>query len=1366
LPVFDDLGADPAEAADRIAAAETRHAFDLAEGPLFEPWLVRLGEQRHLLVLRMHHLVVDTWSAEILTTEIAACYRAAVAGGTPDLPAPGELPPPQAVPDDVLAYWTDLLTGAPAELTLPADRPRPAEPSGRGATTSLELDTAATARIKELARRNRVTPFMVLFAGYAAALRRLSGQTDLVLGTPFAHRPDGTESTVGFFVNTLPLRVRVPDDASFTDLVRAARGQILGAQEHREVPFPEIVRALGGAADPMRNPLFDVVVEFDNEAFFELDLPGIEATLQEATIDRAPLDLALFLTNLGDTIRCRLNFAVDLFDAPTAQRILETFRLVLAAGVAEPDRPLGELLAPTEAEARELAAWQDGGPPAPVRRLLHDELSNVDNAAVVDGTGTLSRPDLHQRAAAVTSALAGLATGPIGVHLPRSADAVAAMLGVLRAGRPYVPLDPEQPAARLAVILAEAGAAAVLTHTTLAGALPETVPAILVDELPDGHALAGNLTQVQDDVAYVLFTSGSTGVPKGCVVEHRAIANTIGWYLRDLDITAGDRLCWFSSPGFDASAIEVWPALHTGATLHVVPPELRLDPERLRDWLVTTGITVAFVPTPVCELLLDLDWPADSMVALRHLVTGGDRLRRRPRESTPFLVWNVYGPTEAAVVSTWAQVPAYGDGPPTIGRPVPGTWVRVFDEAGRQVPAGVVGELHLGGAQLARGYVDPEQTEARFVDHDEHGRLFRTGDLVRLRFDGELEFLGRNDSQVQIRGFRVEPGEVEHQLRGLPGVRDAAVRADTGALVAYVVAADPATTVDALRAALGTRLPDYLVPTAWTLLPALPLNANGKLDRAALPDPVHTDAGVTPATDLEQRLHDVWCAELDVAAASVTATFFELGGHSLTAIRLVNRIRAEFGPVLGVLDFLHTPTIRGLAAQLATRPAVSTVDQIAGQDRARDNAPASRGQHHGYWLTQRSDTPCVLTIAMRFALRGELNQDALRAALTALVARHPALRTHYGRAGMDLRQQVLAAAPVELPVVAVTEDEVTDAAHDWSARPYDLDAESTFRPVLFTVAADRAELLLAVHHSFSDGWSMTVLIRDLGELYRAALTGAEPVLPELTADYVDFTRWEHQYLAEPATVETIATWAAKARRDGAEPLWLPTDRPRQERLTGGGTVTRADLPASLVADVTAAATARHTTPFAVLLAAFAALCRELTGSAVAAPHCGVANRAEARFENVVGVFTHSSWLMVPVEGATSFDELVTRATDAVRTRLALQSVPALVLNDALGGPFEGTPPRVLFGLFNAPIPALELEGLAPAVPVDVELPVTRAEQSWLLSSAEGGGLLLQVEYSTELFDADTVDSWTRRYLDLLTRSLGAPDTRTWQEPGE
>ena len=1429
LPVLDDPGASVEEAARRAARKETDTGFDLATGPLFDPRLIRLDDRKHLLVLRMHHLVVDTWSAEILGEEIAACYRARLAGTEPTLPAPGPLPEHRPGGSPHLDHWVSRLTDAP-DLVVPTDRPRPAAPTKRGATVGLTLDPELTFRVKELARRSRVTVFMVLFAAFATVLRRLSGQTDLVIGTPVADRPDGTERTVGFLVNTLPVRVRVPDDTTFTALVRQARGLLLDAQENGDVPFPEIVRALGGTRDPLRNPLFEVAVEFDNEAVFELDLPGVRSTLLDVAVDRAPLDLTLFLTNLGERIRCRLNYSVDLFDAATPQRVLDQLRHVLDAVSAEPDRPLGELTEPA-AESDLLDQWQDGGPPPPpLARLLHTGLSDVDGVAIVDDQGELRRRELHRRVARLTSTLRARGVDglhPVAVLLPRSADAVVAMLAVLRTGAAFLPLDPDQPPARLSAILGQANVAAVITHSTLAGTLPPDLSTVLVDRVPDGPNLEC-LAPTPRDMAYVLFTSGSTGTPKGCVIEHRAITTMITWLIKDLGITAQDRISWFSSPGFDASWLEVWPALHTGASLHVVPANLRLDPEGLRDWLIRTGITIAVVPTPVCELLLDLDWPAAEDVALRHLLTGGDRLRRRPPEGLGFPVWNTYGPTETTVVATWGVVPAHGDGPPTIGKPVPGTWVRVLDERGQPAPIGTPGELYIGGVQVGRGYLgEPDETAHRFVRHPEYGRMFRTGDVVRWRADGELDFLHRNDAQVQIRGNRVEPGEIEHHLRGVAGVREAAVRGWTDAsgaayLAAYVVPSVAGLTVEKLRSELSALLPEYLVPSAWTLLDALPTHTSGKLDRAALPEPSATrpDRAAPPAAPLEERLHDIWCAELGLRSAGVESTFFELGGHSLTAVRLLSRVRAELGRTLDVLEFLRAPTIRAMATRLASGAAdsrarfgpgqgnvVTTVNDdvgdllmlLAAKDvrltsdgvalhydapegtlsdhlldvlrrfkpelvrrlstpdtRVERTAPASACQARQYRFTKASDAPWMLTIAQRFELRGSLDRTALRSALTALVARHPALRTRYRAFGSEVLQEVLTPGPVSLPVVSVAAADLDATVRTWAGRPFDLDAEPAFRVVLFSVAPDRAEFVLAMHHGLGDGWSMTVLVRDLAELYRAMATGTEPDLPALDADYLDFTRWEQEHLRDPLTRTVLRNWVAEVGAVREIPV-LPTDRPRPQRLSGTGDVWTLTLPAELADEVTAFAAKHHSTRYSVLFAVFTLLLHELTGAPTAVATCGVANRVDPRFDDVVGVFTHTSWLVVPVRGARTFAGLLARATTAVWQRLALQSVPADVIDPALGAPFDQGSPRVFFSMFDERPPVLALPGLAPATACDIALAGARVDQSWELGATEDGGLALHVEYSVDLFDRATVVRWGERFTHLLRRALADPD---------
>ncbi|QFU89908.1 non-ribosomal peptide synthetase/type I polyketide synthase [Amycolatopsis sp. YIM 10] len=1322
LPVLDR----PGDLADRVAevvAEESAHGFDLAAGPLFDPRLLRLADDEHLLVLRMHHLVVDTWSAQVLTREISEAYRAHREGREPGLAPIAPVPPAEPESPADLEYWRAQLTPPPPEPALPLARPRPARPGGRGASAGAELGTELTARLKRYGRQSRATTFTVLLAAFAVVLRRFGGQSDLVLGTPVANRPQGTEEAVGFFVETLPLRLRIDPGAGFAALVRSARDTLMDAQEHRGVSFGTLAADLGTRGS-LRNPLFDVAIEYDNGAVFEFDLPGLQAELLPEMAERAPFDLTLLLTDTGENIQARLAYDADLFDPATAGRLLDHLLLVLDTAIGTDD-PIDDLPSITTADTALLSRWQDGGPPADGPRIVHE---GARCGPVTDERGTTGGAELERRADAVTATLlaAGVGRGDqVALHLPRGADAVAAMLGTVRAGAAYLPLDPEHPSARKREMIGLGRVAALI------GPWPEPsdVPVIGMDDLPAAEA-PEPVDLTPDDPAYVLFTSGSTGRPKGVVVPHRAIANTIAWYVDGLGITGADRLSWFASPGFDASASETWAALRTGAPLYAVPPALRFDVPALRDWLVETGVTVASVPTPVGELLLGLDWPEGT--SLRHLVIGGDRLRVHAPAGLPFRAWNIYGPTEAAVASTWDQVPADdGRGAPPIGRPVPGTTVEVLDDRRRPLPPGAAGELYLGGRQLAHGYLnDPDETGRRFAD----GR-YRTGDIVRWAEDGKLRFLHRRDRQVQIRGNRVEPAEAERCLRALPGVTDAAVvpRTDGNGetyLAGYVVPSGGELDPRRLEAELGRLLPGYLIPVKWSSLPALPLNHNGKLDRGALPEPAAPAAAAAPSP-LAARLAAIWADVLGVAEVAPDASFFELGGHSLNAVRLLNRVRAELGRTLDIPAFFQTPTVRGMADALGTDP-----------------FPLSVAQLIRYHRTVRASDPAVATIAVRLPLPSDVDTTALSAALTALTGRHPALRTVYLEHDGEVRQRVLPPARVELPRL----DGGEEAVRDWARAPFDLTGAIGLRAAVTATP----ELLLALHHGIADGWSLANLGTELGELYRAASTGTPDRLPTPVADYADFVAWEQQYLANPATRARIRAWADRHRAVPG-PSFLPPDDdlgPTALPPDAGDEYT-VPLPPEIVASATALGAAAGCTTYPVFAAAFAAYVARLTGTPALAAGSAVVNRPDDRFEHVTGLFAQMSWLIVPVGGASTFTDLVGRAAQATRDLLALQSVPGSVLAAELGGAFDGVAPRLGFGMQSTDPMPLRLPGAPPVTATEIALGVSRTEQTWVVTPGDRNWTLT-VEYATGRYRRSRIEALVAGYLELLDRLLAAP----------
>ncbi|MCM2579627.1 non-ribosomal peptide synthetase/type I polyketide synthase [Streptomyces meridianus] len=987
--LLDCTGQDEESALNRIVAEENTHRFDLAEGPLLRTRLLRLSGNRHVLVLTVHHIVFDSVSAAVLTADLSELYAAAVEGRPHRLPPSsragagfGERERRAADSEDgrrSLEHWLRQLDGAPPYLELPADRPRPAVPSGQGGSVHARLDARMTTHLREFGRRRRSTAFMVLLTAFCATVQRLTGRDDIVVGTPVANRPAGTENLVGFFVNTLALRTDLGGDPTFEDALARVRATAFEAYEHQELPFERLVRELNPERDPSRTPVVQVCIEYETEPVLELDLPGIRATALDIPTRKAPFDLTLFLTDLDDGLRCRVEYSTDLFDEATVRGFLALFEAVLAAGLETPGRTLSELIRTDTAEAKPVprdgtaAPWTEAydgtAPGEPLHHRFARRAAADPDALAVTGDGTrLTYGDLDHRSAALARRIreAGCGHGGVvGLLLPRGPQWAVAALAAVRAGAVYLPLDPTLPAERLAWMLRESGARLLLT-----GDKPETAPAAgAVPVLTVGSGTERepylpfeDAQPAPGDLLCILYTSGSTGRPKGAGIRHSAMANVADWHQREFATGPADRASWISSPGFDASSFELWAHLAVGASVHTVPDAVRTAPEALRDWLLAEGITSSFFTTPLAELLLDLDWAPGA--GPRLLVTGGDRLRKWRPAGAPFRLVNIYGPTENTVLSTWADVPEQQgrEGLPPIGRPLPGTTALVLDRGPhglRPLPSGTTGELYVGGAQLASGYIGrPELTREHFVT-DPSGRipgdLYRTGDLVRRRADGELEFVGRADRQVKVRGHRVEPGEVEHALLRLPGVEQAAVVARTDrdgrpCLTGYVVPAEPVTAADERRAgqqireALGQWLPDHMVPQAWVFLAGLPLNTNGKVDIPALPGPDFSSgaADCPPATPLERRVHDLWAAELGLESVPADRSFFELGGHSLTVVRLLNRIRAELGTEVQVLDFFRAPTIRGTAARIRDEQQTAAGPDTGPPVPAEDRQPAPR----------------------------------------------------------------------------------------------------------------------------------------------------------------------------------------------------------------------------------------------------------------------------------------------------------------------------------------------------------------------------------------------------------------------------------------
>jgi amino acid adenylation domain-containing protein len=937
VPVWIEAAVTADELPARLDEA-AGHVYDLANDTPLRAHALALAPDDHVLVLVMHHIAADGWSMGPLLSDLATAYAARLNGHAPeDQPLPvryadytlwqnemmGDPADPASLFGTQLAYWRDHLAELPDQLHLPTDRPRPATPSHAGDTVEVVLPAALHAGLTALARSHQVTLYMVLQAAVAALLTRLGAGADIPLGSVVAGRTDAElDDLVGFFVNTLVLRTDTSGDPAFADLLARVRETDLAALSHQDLPFDQLVESLNPVRSLARHPLFQVMLVLQNLGAGAFQLPGLEVDFEKIGSGGAKFDLTMVFSEADGCggIHAAFEYATDLFDRDTIVSLADRLTRLLEAVCANPDVRVGEIELLT-AQERELVlhGWQGARIPFDTSRTVCDLIAAQDPAATAVGEMTFG--ELDRRANQLAHALDVRPSTVVGVCVERGPDMVVAMLGIMKAGAAYAPLDPAYPRERLAFLIEDTATPVIVTTRAQAGLLPPCGAEIVcLDDVDLSDAPPTPLPGPDPDgVAYVVHTSGSTGTPKGVVVRHRALTDMCLDHVQRYGITAADRTSQVAAQGFDATVWEIWPYLCAGACVHLPDQQTLDDADALLDWIVATRLTTCFLPTPRLELLLDD--PRLGRGSLRWLFTAGDVLRRTPAVERPFTLMNLYGPTEFTVVASAAEVPACGQGLPPIGRPVGNSDLLVLDEALRPVPVGVPGELYLAGSGTAAGYLGrPGLTAGRFVANPYGSpgqRMYRTGDVVRWLPDGQLAFIGRADHQVKIRGIRIEPGEIEATIGRHPAVRQAAVLVYGTRLAAYAAASgvDGAT----LRRFVADQLPDYLVPAAFTIVDDLPLTLNGKLDRTALPAPDWPAAGNgrAPRTAVERQLTAVFAETLELPEVSIDDSFFDLGGHSLLATRLISRVRQAIGATVSIRTLFAAPTPALLAEQLA-----------------------------------------------------------------------------------------------------------------------------------------------------------------------------------------------------------------------------------------------------------------------------------------------------------------------------------------------------------------------------------------------------------------------------------------------------------------
>ncbi|MEW5929507.1 MAG: amino acid adenylation domain-containing protein, partial [Gemmatimonadota bacterium] len=1299
----------------RLVEEESLRPFDLGAGPLLRTVLLRLGDEDHVLLFTLHHIVSDAWSRSVLVREVSALYRAFSRGEEPRLP---ELEVQYAdyavwqrawlsgkILQEHIGWWKERLAGAPPLLEVPTDRPRAARPSRVLAKHPFVLPAALAQGLRELSRREGTTLFMTLLAAWQALLSKYSGQDDVVVGTPIAGRNRSeTEGLIGFFVNMLALRADLRADPTWTELLGITRTTTLGAYDHQELPFERLVEELSVERSLTHAPVFQAVFSVSPS-----HANGERLELGELSLEpfgggerAAKFDLNLQFAEAGDALGGGLSYRAALFEAATVGRMAGHLETVLETLVRTPQRRLSELSLLSGAErAQVVEEWNRTERPYPRGVCIHElfeaqAAAHPDAPALVWGDLELSYAGLDARANRLAHHLRGLGVGPearVGVLLERGPELVVAVLAVLKAGGCYVPLDPGYPAERLRMMLEDSGVRVLLSRGDVAFAAEAGgVPVVLLDEAAD--TLAGQPAEAPrsgataENLAYIVYTSGSTGRPKGVMVAHRHVVQ-LAVETDYVGFGPGDRVAQASNASFDALTFEAWGALMNGATLVGIPRDVLLSPAAFRETLRAERITTLYQTTALLNQL-SREQP-DIFAPLREVLFGGqaadaDSVRRLLAAGRPQRLLHMYGPTETTAWCSYEQVEQVAADALTVsvGRATGNQRIYLLDSALEPVPVGVPGEAYVGGDGVVRGYLDrPELTAERFVADpfgaEPGARMYRTGDRLRWQADGRLEFIGRVDEQVKVRGFRIEPGEIEAVLCAHAEVREARVivREDAPGeqrLVAYVVGGADA---DALRDHLRRSLPEYMVPGGFVTLESLPLTPNGKLDVKALPAPeygVGEDRYVAPRTPAEEVLAGIWAEVLGVERVGVEEGFFELGGHSLLATQVVSRARHAFEVEVPLRALFEAPTVAGLAGRIealrgeGSGPVAPPVERVPREG----PLPVSFAQQR-LWVVDRLDPGSpAYNMPFPLRLRGALELPVLRASLDALVRRHEALRTTLAERGGGPVQVIHPAAPVPLPVLdlrglpeAAREPAARRLVGEEALRPFDLARGPLLRSTLLRLGEADHVLCFTLHHVVSDGWSMQVLTREVSALYAAFSRGEPSPLPELPVQYADFAVWQRDRLRGDVLEAQVGWW--RERLAGAPPLLeIPVDHLRaagQSPLAGGH---RFHLSPELSAELRALSRRQGATLFMTLLAGWQALLSKYSGQDDVVVGTPIAGRTRRETEGLIGFFVNMLALRTRLSGDPDWAELLGRVRGETLGAYEHQELPFERLIEELG----------------------------------------------------------------------------------------------------
>jgi amino acid adenylation domain-containing protein len=1394
----------------RLAADEARAPFDLSSGLLLRVKLLRESEQEHVILFTLHHIVSDAWSSGVFVREFIALYTAFSEGRPSPLE---ELPIQYAdfavwqrdwlrgdVFESHLKYWERRLEGA-STLNLPTDRPRPAVRSDQGASYPITISKDLTDALNRISQAEGCTLYMTLLAAFSILLSRCSGQEDISVGAPVAGRRQiETEPLIGFFVNTIVMRSDLGGNPGFREFLRSVRKMALEAYAHQDLPFEMLVERLQPARNLGSTPLFQAMLALQTAPATPLRIPGLKLSPVGGGARTAKFELTLELGETADGLSGLFEYSADLFEPETVAHLSGHFQTLLKGIVETPDESVMDLPLLTPAQRRQmLHEWNGEGREYLKDQCVHELFEKQaeqrgDAAALVFEDQRLTYRQLNSSANQLAGYLRRKGIGPgklVGVFLERSVEMIVTLLATLKAGAAYVPLDVAYPEERLRFMLEDAQVSLLATTDRLAERLPsDSRPVVRLDS--DARRIAKESAESRaalvtpEHLAYVSYTSGSTGLPKGTAIPHRSV---IG-FMMEVDYARFDaqlRFLQYSSISWDALTLELWPALAHGGCCVLYKGWIPA-PGELKEAIERHSVNTLWITSSLFNTIIDTAPEALSQVA--QVMVGGEALSephmRKAQALLPETKFvNGYGPSECTVFTCCYPIPnpvEKNGRPIPIGRAIGDRMVYVLDRRMNPVPTGVSGELYIGGDSLAQGYLRrPELTAEKFTPNpysrERGARLYRSGDLVRCLADGNLEFAGRVDDQVKIRGFRIELGEIEALLAAHPGVRECVLlvkqaRPTEKRLAAYIVPApEGQATAAGLRSYLKQRAPEYMIPSSLVLLQELPLTSHGKVDRKALlameeSEGISDATLIAPRTPIEEMIAGAWRETLGIGPIGVTDNFFDLGGHSLAATQVASRLRKSFGIELPLRQIFEAPTVEELACAIegalvqAGAPAAPPVRRAARDGKL----PLSFAQQRLWFLDRLQPGATSYNLPAAVRLSGALDIRALEQALSEVLARHEVLRTVFAEVDGQPEQVIREAGPVEIPATdlsgiesAAREASLWELALAESQCPFDLAGGPLLRARILKLGPAEHVLLMTKHHIISDGWSMGILVREMTTLYQAFSEGRPSPLPELPIQYVDFAVWQRELLQGDVMNSQMEYW--RKQLSGELPrLQLPLDHPAPSiyRYSGGRVSHR--LSKSMTDGLKALSQQQGVSLFMTLLAAFKTLLYRYTNQTDLLVGAPIAGRNNAETEALIGFFINTLVLRSRFRGSQSFLDFLAQVREVSLGAYTHQDLPFEKLVE------EIQPERnlshsplfqAMFVLQNNRLPTIELPNLrlaSLAVPSDF----SNFDLTLVVEELSQGEMAADFCYNRELFDVQTIDRLMNGFQTLLESIIADP----------